>query len=86
MRNDKMYAGSIIVGDVELETREVTLSIEEWQMIDELSEKCPSINHKGKPNYLEWVLRLYLWLCKQDWRYVKGVYPTPAKEPPENQE
>lgn len=79
MRNEAQFLGTHRYGDPETETREITLTTEEWEKIDKLSEMCPSENHRGKQNYAEWVLQVYTWLCSQDERYTKGIFPTPAK-------
>lgn len=85
MKNEAQFLGSFRYGNPETETREITLTTEEWEKIDKLSEMCPSAVHRGNPNYLEWVLQVYIWLCSQDERYTKGIFPTPvkhAKKPP----
>ena len=80
MRNEAQFIGSIRVGNPETETREITLTTEEWEKIDKLSGMCPSEAHRGKPNYVEWVLQVYTWLCSKDERYTKGILPTPVRQ------
>ena len=77
MRNEAQFLDTIRFGDPETETREITLTAEDWEKIDKLSEMCPGEDRRGKPNYTEWVLQFYIWLCTKDERYTKGVLPTP---------
>ena len=79
MRNEAQFLGSIRYGDPETETREITLTTEQWEQIDKLSEECPSQQHRKQENYPEWILQVYMFLCENDERYKYGIFPTPVK-------
>ena len=46
-----------------------------WAQLDELAKECPGVNYRTREGYLQWVLNYYIWLCKQNPEFKKGVLP-----------
>ena len=63
-----------------LEPRNILLTSKEWKKLEEIAKKCPVTPYRaGGPNYVSWVLRVFMFLCEQDERYQYGVCPTPVQ-------
>ena len=69
------YLTTFYTNECQLEKREVVLSKESWDKLDELSKTCVSELHRNNNNFITWVLEHYLFLCRHIELLDKGVLP-----------